>query len=207
MHPSSSRHLAEMLWKAYKNAGDGLAEPVVVRQLLSVDEAESLERPWTTAGKGFIVALTDESHMSRFDDPSEALSENADRPRTRLYESVHTRAGQWPAVVASHLASWLDADVLSSVYEAEASDAGLPEHHDAWDNIVLQIEGTKRWRFGGGVDVVLHPGDVLLVPTGVMHYVRTPTHSVHINFEVVDSAVVSAYLRDSTPVPVERSST
>lgn len=200
MDTSASRHLAELLWKAYEAARSGSTGPVVVRQLIAHEVAESLDRPWTIAGEGFVVALADGPQMTRFTDPHEASAANAGQPRTRLYESVHARPGHWPAAVASHLASWLDADVLSSVYEAEASDAGLPEHHDAWDNIVLQIEGTKRWVLGGNDVVVLAPGDVLLVPTGVMHYVRTPTRSIHINFEVIDSAVVAAYLRDSIPV-------
>lgn len=200
MDTSASRHLAELLWKAYKAAGSGSTGPVVVRQLLAPEVAESLDRPWTNAGEGFIVALADGPRLTRFADPEEATAANAGQARTRLYESVHARPGHWPALVASHLASWLDADVLSSVYEAEASDAGLPEHHDAWDNIVLQIEGTKRWVLGGGEVVVLAPGDVFVVPTGVIHYVRTPTRSVHINFEVINPAVVAAYLRDSIPV-------
>lgn len=174
---------------------------MLIRQLLSAEQAQSLDRPWTAGGEGFVVALADGPRMARFADPDSAHVENASRPRTRLYESVHTRRGEWPSLVAAHLAAWLGADVLSSVYEADASDAGLPEHHDAWDNIVLQIEGTKRWKLGDS-EVVLRPGDVLVVPTGVMHFVRTPTHSVHINFEVVDSEVVASYLRHSTPAPL-----
>lgn len=200
MDATAAKQLAESLWRAYRKAGTEAVRPVLIRQVLPAQQAESLERPWTSGGDGFIVALADGPHMTRFGDPGAAQAENAYRPRTRLYESVHTRRGEWPALVASQLASWLGANVLSSVYEAEASDAGLPEHHDAWDNIVLQIEGTKRWRLGDA-EVLLHPGDVLVVPTGFMHYVRTQTHSVHINFEVINPDVVASYLRESTPVP------
>lgn len=198
---STSQNLAESLWRAYEKAGRECDGPVLIREVISIQQAEALERPWKTASDDFIVALADGPYLTRFDDPDKAKSANDHRGRTRLYESVHTRAGEWPAVVASHLAAWLGADVLSSVYEAEASDTGLPEHHDAWNNIVLQIEGAKSWIINGESEVVLSPGDVLVVPTGVMHYVRTPTYSVHINFEVVNSEVVAAYLRESTPVP------
>lgn len=199
MHGTDALSLAEILWRAYRKAGEQ-SGPVLIRKLLTPEQAESLERPWTGAHQRFVVALADGPYLTRFRDPSTAHAENIHRPRTRLYESVHTQRGEWPALVASQLAAWLGSDVLSSVYEAEASDTGLPEHHDAWDNIVLQIEGAKRWRFGEA-EAVLNAGDVLIVPTGVMHFVRTPTHSVHINFEVIDPVVVATYLRDSTPIP------
>lgn len=200
MDALAASRLAELLWKAYRRVDPKSERPVLIRQLLTCEQAERLPRPWLSAGEGFGVALADGPNMRRFSDPLKASEENERHPRTRLYESVHTRPGAWPAVVAAHLAGWLGADVLSSVYEAEAKDSGLPEHRDAWDNIVLQLEGSKRWRFEAGDEVVLVAGDVLLVPTGTVHFVRTPARSVHINFEVIDPVAVATYMRDSTPV-------
>lgn len=198
MDADASRALAEVLWRVHRKTADSNG-PVVVRELVPREQAESLPHPWTASSDRFFVALADGPHMERFTDATDAQEASARVPRTRLYESVHTRRGEWPALVAALLASWLDSDVLSSVYEAKSNDAGLPEHHDAWHNIVLQLSGSKRWTFGE-TELVLEPGDVLVVPTGVNHFVRTDDRSTHINFEIIDPVAVAAYMRNSTPV-------
>lgn len=198
MTQKANSDLARTLWRLFDRFS-GHDGPTVIRGVVSTEEASRFPHPWKSDEDNFQVALFSGPQVERTTDRVEASEKYHRKPRTRLYESVHTRRGEWPAVIASQLAAWLDADVLSSVYEAEANDAALPEHHDAWHNIVLQLEGSKRWRFTDE-EVTLWPGDVLIVPTGVMHLVRTDSRSVHINFEVVNPDTVAEYMKNSTEV-------
>jgi hypothetical protein len=191
--------LAKTLWRLHARFADRTS-PTVVRQVLSAESTAALPRQWETNDDRFAVTLASGPVLSRTQDFEEASHLYLGEPRTRLFESVHTRAGEWQSDVAAVLASWLDADVLSSAYEARRGDRTLPEHADAWHNIVLQLLGTKRWRFGAD-EVLLEPGDVLIVPTGVVHFVETDDYSVHINFEVIDPEVVEEYMATSTVSP------
>lgn len=83
------------------------------------------------------------------------------------------------------------AHVQTNIYLTPGSAQGFQTHYDNHDVLVLQVEGTKRWRlydspagvpfrgerftpgqFAPGEpteDFVLEPGDVLYVPRGLMH--------------------------------------
>lgn len=199
---ASPSDIARTLWRCHKRFGEG-NPPTVVRGVFSRQLINELPRPWEDDDKRFAVTLADGPVLVRTSDFVDAKKLYQSVPRTRLFESVHTREGEWQADVAALLAAWLDYDVLSSVYEAGRDDQALPEHSDAWDNIVLQLAGTKRWKFGTD-EIVLEVGDVLIVPTGTTHLVRTDDYSVHINFEVVDPVVVQEYMSRSTDFSPER---
>ena len=196
--PLRSEDLARRLWQINEACDD--TYPSVVRKALSFDEVKSLPRGWEVDDANFHVTLANGPNLTRLSDLDSAQQSYNDCRRTRLFESVHTRHGEWQAIVAGHLAAWLDREILSSVYQAEQGDYTLPTHSDAWHNIVLQLDGTKRWHFGDG-RIVLAPGDVLIVPTAVEHFVKTDDYSIHINFEVIDPQTVEQYIAKSTSSP------
>lgn len=90
--------------------------------------------------------------------------------------------------------------VVASVYESRPGDIALPEHTDAWLNIVVQLEGRKKWTFPGE-SATLQPGDVMLVPSGVAHSVATVSQSCHIGFGLFDDELVERYKKTSTSSP------
>ncbi len=56
----------------------------------------------------------------------------------------------------------------------------------------MQQLGAKAWLLGEGADkpdatptLILNPGDVLLLPRGVLHDVKTPDYSVHIGIAFI----------------------
>jgi ribosomal protein L16 Arg81 hydroxylase len=80
---------------------------------------------------------------------------------------------------------------------------GPPVHYDVNDHLILQVSGSKRWRFydipyplplshqpqsvtkarGGAcsMELTLHPGDALYFPGGYMHdAIATSDHSLHL---------------------------
>ncbi|HSX04919.1 MAG TPA: cupin domain-containing protein, partial [Candidatus Saccharimonadales bacterium] len=76
--------------------------------------------------------------------------------------------------------------------ESSARDQNLGPHRDGWYGAVVQMLGEKAWLLGDGADdpsaeptLLLSPGDVLMVPKGVLHDVRTPDHSVHMAFALI----------------------
>lgn len=59
--------------------------------------------------------------------------------------------------------------VQANAYLTPPGAAGLGEHADEHDVLVLQVEGTKAWNVAGLGDLDLAPGDVLYLPGGTRH--------------------------------------
>jgi ribosomal protein L16 Arg81 hydroxylase len=100
---------------------------------------------------------------------------------------------RWPALAAlcRGLSTELSAGVHGNVYLTPPGTRGLTPHHDTHDVFVLQLHGTKHWRFyptqtplplrehhymmpeeGAGepiADFVLQPGDLAYLPRGTVH--------------------------------------
>lgn len=49
---------------------------------------------------------------------------------------------------------------------------GFPRHHHPGEELVYAIEGSMEYRVDGGPPVTLEAGDVMFIPTGVIHEVR-----------------------------------
>lgn len=93
--------------------------------------------------------------------------------------------------------------VQANIYLTPPAAQGFRTHYDTHDVLVMQLEGTKRWRVWDGERVprptrrtpwpgamspegephalTLHPGEALWIPRGVMHDARTEGggHSLH----------------------------
>ncbi|MER6633692.1 hypothetical protein ABT301_36700 [Streptomyces sp. NPDC000987] len=162
--------------------------------------------PVPVAGRkapGQTVALIDGVDFERGTDPDAVAAAYQERPRTRVYESLHLRSDGWPSLVSPHLARMLGRYVICTAYESQAGDRHLGAHDDQWLGVVVQMRGAKRWLvWPAGPDspeeIVMRAGDVLLLPQGMTHEVATPDapgHSLHLLFAVTDQPV------HSRPVP------
>ena len=109
------------------------------------------------------------------------------------------------AALCAALQDALDHEVIASLFLAPASSQGFDAHYDAHDVFIVQLHGAKRWRLRAPVeslparsgtvgdldgeplmDVTLHAGDLLYVPRGTVHEVRTDDRaSLHLTIGVV----------------------
>ncbi len=125
-----------------------------------------------------------------------------DRGKTVVLNSLQTR---WPAVavLCRNLAGQFGCPVHANLYLTPPGEQGFDAHYDTHEVFVLQIEGTKQWRFYGSgrelplaperaiydrkelrpptEEVLLRPGDLLYLPRGHIHEAFTTDHlSLHL---------------------------
>ncbi|HSX06088.1 MAG TPA: cupin domain-containing protein [Candidatus Saccharimonadales bacterium] len=117
-----------------------------------------------------------------------AAAAYAREPRTHVYENV-VWTSAWMAMVTQVLEELAGGRVFCTVYESAAGDQNLGPHVDDWYGAAVQYSGSKEWLLGEAADntsaeptVVMQPGDVQLLPKGLLHDVRTPERSVHLAF-------------------------
>lgn len=94
----------------------------------------------------------------------------------------------WPPIeaLASHLERILDAHVGATLF-VSPPDSVTDWHADGGHLFVLHLYGAKHWLVqhepDGPLAVTLHPGEVLYVPKGLLHYVTgNDAVSVHVSF-------------------------
>ena len=75
--------------------------------------------------------------------------------------------------------------VQGNFYWSKSGDGGFSSHdHPQYDVFVKQIYGTSHWVLGETEDVIMPPEDVLYIPKGTKHYVKStdgPRLSLTIN--------------------------
>ena len=134
--------------------------------------------------------------------------EQYDRGTTLILHAIHR---SWPPLarlcrqIENVLSCSVSGAALLSPPNLDPSDVhqGPPIHYDVHDHLILQIAGTKRWRFydnpfplplghqphmvtrvkAGPLtqELTLHPGDVLYFPGGQMHEaIATDEPSLHL---------------------------
>lgn len=97
--------------------------------------------------------------------------------------------------------------VGSHLYLTPPGSTGLEPHYDDHDVIVVQVEGTKRWRVYGALEafpvaaqlasvprdalpsleheILLEPGHILYIPRGMLHEASSEAHrSVHVTLDI-----------------------
>ena len=145
---------------------------------------------------------------------------------TVIFGALHDR--HEPArTLCSAVARQVSARTQTNVYLTPPSSQGFKPHWDTHDVFVLQIEGSKTWRFYGGgpelplrdqkfdpdrhepgeveADLTLRAGEALYIPRGVMHAAATTdTLSLHITLGVM-SYTWADLLADCLSEVVERS--
>ncbi|MFE0190715.1 JmjC domain-containing protein [Streptomyces sp. NPDC058989] len=108
--------------------------------------------------------------------------------RTRSYENLHIHV-DWIRLASRSLELALGRRVTCAAYASQAGDTSLGPHDDAWDGVIVQLEGAKRWhvwtdRYKGPREIVTRVGDVMVLPRGVPHDVHTPGRSLHLALAV-----------------------
>jgi ribosomal protein L16 Arg81 hydroxylase len=111
--------------------------------------------------------------------------------------------------------------VQANAYMAFREEPGFGLHKDVHDTIIVQLEGSKKWDlygFGQSIEnlpkepiksILMHPGDVLYVPKGYWHDVRSVNaETLHLtlgitppNYDFIINTLLkkaSAYINDTT---------
>ncbi|MFD9190390.1 JmjC domain-containing protein [Streptomyces phaeochromogenes] len=146
---------------------------------------------------GQTVSLADEEGFERGTRAAQLARAYAERPRTRVYESLNVRSDDWFSLVALHLVGLLRRDVVCTAYESCTGDSNLGAHFDQWLGVIVQMRGAKQWRLWPAEGclsdtLVTEAGDVLVLPERVTHAVSTPArpgHSVHLVFAVTGKSI------------------
>jgi hypothetical protein len=71
--------------------------------------------------------------------------------------------------------------VSFSAYLSSTESHKLGMHVDKWDNIVIQLSGSKVFILESGKTDQLLPGEVLLLPQDLKHDVTTSSYSIHLS--------------------------
>ncbi len=147
------------------------------------------------------ITAADYAYESGFVDPVR-VNQLFDDGATVILSGLHERLPNL-ARFSRALESVFSSRVQTNIYMTQAQSQGFRAHYDDHDVIVLQIAGTKEWRFydtpielpltsqaydPGQVQVgeetdrfLLQPGDMLYVPRGLAHdAVATGEPSLHI---------------------------
>ncbi|QOV40174.1 hypothetical protein IM697_18295 [Streptomyces ferrugineus] len=146
---------------------------------------------------GQTVALADGDGFVRPDHADDVAGCHLDRPRTRVYESLHVRSDSWVSLATLYLAGLLRREVVCTAYESLAGDRNLGPHDDAWTGLIVQFSGVKRWLVwpiaqAAPQEIVMRAGDVMVLPHGMKHDVSTPDtpgHSLHLVFAVTNRPI------------------
>jgi quercetin dioxygenase-like cupin family protein len=135
---------------------------------------------------GQTVALVDGDEFKRESSTQRIEVAYQSKPRTQLFESIGVQSGGWAGQAEILLARLARCTVVCDMYVSYAGDASMDPHIDAWYGVILQVFGAKTWTLwdeeGNPQEVTTNAGDVLLLPRGVTHAIRTPHYSVHVVF-------------------------
>jgi hypothetical protein len=185
----SAHHLATRIWSSMQ-AGLALRSDELCYhpKAFCAEWLQSLPLP---IGKNKpasqVVALVGRDQPSdksvfRTSDPQKLAAAYNTKPRTRVYESTEVRSGSWLHHLSRLLETQASCRVICTLYESCAVDEPTPAHHDTWFGALVQLRGTKGWRFGDNLqqELVTECGDLLLLPGDVRHAVWTPDNSVHL---------------------------
>lgn len=93
--------------------------------------------------------------------------------------------------------------VRTNLYYSEKSSPGLGCHKDNRDILVFQISGEKKWTLKGHGDVLLRPGDILIIPKGIEHQAVTDSKSVHLTFSMEPLSLETLVLNSNSLRPLK----
>ncbi|WP_019063020.1 cupin domain-containing protein [Streptomyces prunicolor] len=118
-------------------------------------------------------------------------------------DELHPPVGR----AAMELEQWLRTGVQTNLYASWTAREGFGVHWDDHDVVVIQVDGSKRWKIYGPTrtapmykdteepepppekpltEVVMRPGDLLYLPRGWWHSVAASEgeHSLHLTFGI-----------------------
>jgi hypothetical protein len=202
MHTASQRETAFTIYTCLSSAIVPRRRPGSEMELTHLPQAfneewiVSLPIPTEDKDPDQTVALVDNDAFHRELSEEAVAAAYAQRPRTRVFESIHAQSDGWYGLVALRLAGLLRQRVIATLYESRAGDLNLGAHDDQWDGVIVQIRGAKTWRLwpqphGQPRELLTRAGDVLLLPKGITHEVDTPDYSVHLVLAVTDERLAA----------------
>lgn len=209
--PGYDRQIAEKIigvaWMAVRLSGGTQPENPSHRLFPGAIDAEWCSNLPLPIGKdraaGQTVALFDRGlTIERTLDEAELHEAYERAPRTRVYESLDTRSAGWLAMVGVGISELARCQTSCSVYESRTGDEVLGMHCDGWRGVVTQLDGQKAWWLGEDAfdesrppTVVMNPGDILIVPEGLPHYVAvtdSPGYSRHLTIALITREPLTA---------------
>jgi mannose-6-phosphate isomerase-like protein (cupin superfamily) len=126
------------------------------------------------AKAGRLVAITDQGlRYLKESDASISLE-------TTIILHALEHSSVYFSTLGSALHSSLHSGISFSLYLSNSVSTKLCMHVDKWDNIVVQISGSKTFLVEGRVET-LSAGDLLQIPQDVAHDVATPNESIHLS--------------------------
>jgi hypothetical protein len=123
-------------------------------------------------------------------------------PRTRVYEDIGYSGDGWFSLAARQLVRLARCKVVCALYSSCADDLTMGEHHDMWQGVIIQFDGTKVWHTRADMaspprEITMRAGDMLLMPNGTWHEVSTPDHSTHMVFAIQTHEPISTQTADT----------
>lgn len=206
MHVTEDRELAAWLagtlWGAVTSSG-GPRATALGHFPGSIDRARLASLRLPVAGNlrpGQPAAvLGADGRFQRHGDTATLKAAYEHHPSTRVYEDIGWGPGgeAWAGLAGQHMTRLAGGPrVTVTAYESAHGDQEIGLHQDMALNVILQVDGAKCWEAGDGLlgtaggevrQVIMLPGDVLVVPKRLPHLVTTPAspgRSVHLGFAV-----------------------
>lgn len=98
-----------------------------------------------------------------------------------------------------------------NVYFTPKGEKGSDSHFDPYDNLIIQISGSKKWSVDSGkkkIQIILKEGDVLYLPAGKQHEVKSLSEdSLHLTVGIHQLSLtkylhtLARYSRDEFLIP------
>lgn len=111
----------------------------------------------------------------RYDDRNTLADAYQQEPRTWIFERAH-HVIPWLNLAAQYLGKLSSSplEVLAAVFDSRHQDDAPHAHTDEWYSAIVQVAGAKTWTAANAQRLTTEPGDVLLIPEGVVHAAATP---------------------------------
>lgn len=191
LHPTSPEQFLASSWgKQSMSAGTGRKMPPGIPRLDPEEMFTLLGRLQTRQGDVRVARFGNEVPAAQLVDKRGFVSENRLREHWRAGSSIILNSADvlvpWLGRYCRSIESWLGHPVTSRIYLSPPRSAAFPLHQDGHDVFILQLFGEKQWRLweptgtNGTLptcepdrNVVLRPPDVLYLPKGMWHEVKT----------------------------------
>lgn len=107
--------------------------------------------------------------------------------RTLVVQNLQMAPGVFN-IVCAEIALETGMKVACGCYISRSGFKSFEYHTDGWDSVLVQLVGMKRLTFRSRAsDVVMRPGDVVLMSAGVWHRASADRSSIHLSISLRSS--------------------